>query len=186
MTERWSDFDETEKETIEDVATALSMRESFVRGSARAGADEIKVVAFQDLYAYVNDPDAAPGPEFFESLAANPQMQRTLSGLIEQGAMCRFDLARVASTGRVDRREEAEFSVHTQESHASPGRTILAITIQVARDVNPRWLFVEAKDGQRHKHELPEAQGDQIQFMIPTDLALVQALREANARVTLR
>ena len=79
-----------------------------------------------------------------------------------------------------------EFSVHTQESHASPGRTIVAIAMRVGRDVNPRWLFVEAEDGQLHRHELPEAQGDQIQFMIPTDSALVQALREANARVTLR
>lgn len=185
MSGRWNRFSDQEKETAEAVFAALSTRDFLLSDSGREGEPK-KRIGFSDLCAYVSDPAHTPPPGFCEALEREETLRVNLDYLIERGALCRFELAQVASTGRVDHREERSFSIDLQESHAIAGRTIVVIELRDPSLPAPQAVFARLPSGPCYKQRLPEAQGGRVQLLVESDSAFLSALRDPDAKVTLR
>jgi hypothetical protein len=113
-------------------------------------------------------------------------LRRNLESLLEMGAICRFGLAEVASTGSLEHREEGPYSIHLQDSHAIEGRTIVVIELSESAAATPATIFAQRADGRCYRLALPEAQNARIQLLVDQDSAIVAALRDPNTTVILR
>jgi hypothetical protein len=184
MSDRWNHYSEEEKQMAESAFTALSLRDDLA--SPGGEGESPRRFGLSDLYAYVKDPAYDPGPDFLLALEREPSLRRNLDSLLESGAICRFALAEVASTGTLEHRQEGPYSIHLQESHAMEGRTIVVIELSESVTTAPATIFAQRPDGRCYKLSLPEAQNARIQLLVDQDSAIVAALRDPNATVILR
>jgi hypothetical protein len=184
MSDRWNQYSDEEKQMAEAAFSALSLRDPLREPGE---ADEShRRFGLSDLYAYVKDPAYDPGPDFAAALEREPRLRGNLDHLLEHGAICRFGLAEVASTGTIEHREEGPYSIHLQESHAIEGRIIVVIELSESAEATPATIFAQRPDGRCYKLTLPEAQNARIQLLVDEDSAMVAALRDPNATVILR
>ncbi len=184
MSDRWNQYSDEEKEMAEAAFTALSLRDSLAQSDDEG--ESPRRFGLSDLCAYVKDPAYDPGPDFLLALEREPRLRRNLDSLLEMGAICRFALAEVASTGTLEHRQEGPYSIHLQESHAIEGRTIVVIELSDSDGATPATIFAQRPDGRCYKLTLPEAQNARIQLLVDQDSAILAALRDPNATVILR
>jgi len=184
MSDRWNHYSDEEKQMAEAAFTALSLRDSLRQPDD--GDETTRRFGLSDLYAYVRDPAYDPGAAFLAALEREPRLRGNLDSLLEMGAICRFGLAEVASTGILEHRQEGPYSIHLQESHAMEGRIIVVIELSDSAGATPATLFAQRPDGRCYKLTLPEAQNARIQLLVDQDAAIVAALRDPNATVILR
>jgi hypothetical protein len=181
--DQWNRFSEPEQETAAAAFAALSLRDSLTRDPEVGATPRFGI---SDLHAYVNDPDHSPQAGLDEALERDERLRNNLESLLSRRALCRFELARVASTGGVSHRQEGLYSISIQESLAMTGRSIVVIELAEDAPAPPQTIFAQSPEGPCHKLRLPEAENGRIQLLVEQESAFVSAFSDPNARVYLR
>jgi hypothetical protein len=164
---------------------AASLRDSLTREPPGPATGARYGVS--DLHAYVNEPDYIPEPGFNDALEDDHRLRRNLEAILSRRALCAFELARVASSGTLDHRQEGPYSISVQQSRAVAGRTIVVIELGSEAGRTPRSIIAQSADGRSHKLPLPEAEDGRIQLMVNTEGAgFLAAFRDPNTRVYLQ
>ncbi len=180
---QWNRFSDLEQETTTAAFAALSLRDSLTRDPEAGGEPRFGI---SDLHAYVNDPDYSAQAGFDEALERDERLRHNLEALLTRRAICRFELARVASTGGVSHRQEGLYSISIQESLAMSGRSIVVIELAGDSPTAPQTIFAQSPEGPCHKLSLPEAENGRIQLLVERESAFVSTFSDPNARVYLR
>ena len=143
-------------------------------------------LGFQDLYAYVADPDCAAAEQIEAAMAADPRLADDLRCLLEKTSLYHGPRMAAASTGSLSSRRGSGFSITLRASRAEPSQIYVVIEVIEPDGGTPKTLFVSQRDHRVLKHSLPEVDGDTIQLLAEGDSELVQALRDPGSEVFLR
>lgn len=191
MTKTWQSLSPREKAAAEQVFDALSTFDALTGGipeatpAREAVAQGARRFAFQDLHAYATRRAGADDALIEGALARDGGLRASFHRLLENIALCFLARPAEASSGEVESREGAGFTIALTRSKADSGHTYVTVRLTAPGISAPKALFAFGGETRHRKFSLPEAEDGVIQVLAESDSELVQTLRDNKTEIFL-
>ncbi|MGF1551507.1 MAG: hypothetical protein ACFBWO_03265 [Paracoccaceae bacterium] len=140
-------------------------------------------VAGLDLWRAASRLDPEALARVRAAAAVDPATARAFAAAVRRASVAVFEEVRAADSGALERRRAGVWTIEVRPSTKRPGRVF--VTIEVPQGRTPPRL-IAAEFGETLVRPLPVAQDGVVQIVTDESDPLVRAIRDRDARLSLR